>query len=330
MKSKTLIGFVAIILVALLAVSFAMASTADSSSISGVEVSVNDVELESGVTQLSAMPGETVPVTVRFTADADLRDLKVQVEAEGYKEDVDASTARFDVVNGSTYIKKLSLTLPTVEDMESDPEGFDLHVSIANRNTEEEVDYVISLERDSYDVKFLQVDAPSTASAGEIIAIDVVIKNIGGRDAEDTFVTASIPELNLYKRVYFGDIFADDNYDDNADRDTDNEDARQGRLYLVIPSDVKTGEYGLEVKASNYDSVETSKKVIGITGKAVVNATNATAVQPANGNSKVPTSVIVLTVVLAIIFVVLLVVLIVLLTKKPSEKIEDFGETSYY
>lgn len=37
-----------------------------------------------------------------------------------------------------------------------------------------------------------------------------------------------------------------------------------------------------------------------------------------------------LTVVLAVIFVVLLIVLIVLLTKKPSEDIEEFGETSYY
>jgi hypothetical protein len=98
---------------------------------------------------------------------------------------------------------------------------------------------------------------------------------------------------------------------------------------LVIPADAKSGDYTLEVKASNYDSSSTVNKVISITGLAVQND-NSSVINTNQNGSKIPTSIIILTVVLVIVFVVLLVVLIILLTKKPTEKTEDFGETSYY
>ena len=328
MKTNTILGFVGAILIALLAINFAVASTSDISAIDLMEVAVNDVVLDSGTTELAAYPGETVPIVIKFTANEDLRDLKVKVEAEGYATNVDTSTSRFDVINGSTYIKRLSLTLPAVDDMDEDPEGFILHVEISNRDSTEEQDYSIVLQKESYDIDFLAIDAPSSASAGDIIALDVIVKNTGGRDADDTFVTASIPELGISKRVYFGDIFAEDNYDDNGDEDTDNEDAKERRLYLVIPADAKSDDYTIQVRASNHDSVATAQKTIAVTGLTVANAT-ATDVT-ASDDKKVPTSIIVLTVILAIIFVVLLVVLIVLLTKKPEDRNEDFGETSYY
>jgi hypothetical protein len=328
MNTKALFGFIGAIVIALLAISFVVASESTDLPVSGLAVTVNDVDLEYGVTDLAAAPGETVPVAVRFTSDADLRDLKVKVEAEGYKENVDASTVRFDTVNGSTYIKRLTLTFPNVQDMEYSPEGFTLHVEISDKENTYEQDYTIVLQKDSYALGFLQVDAPLRASAGEIIALDVVVKNIGGRDAQDTFVIATIPELGISKRVYFGDIYAIDNYDDTGDKDTHNEDARNGRVYLTIPADAKTGEYEIQVKASNYDAVSTVKKVISITGLTVANGTAKDLA--AKDDAGIPTSIIVLTVILAIIFVVLLVVLIVLLTKKPAERIEDFGETSYY
>ncbi len=327
MKTKAILGFIGAIVIALLAMNFVVASESTDLAVSAFAVTVNDVDLVSGVTELAAYPGETVPVVVKFRADADLRDLKVKVEAEGFKEDVDTSTVRFDVVNGTTYIKRLSLTLPNVEDMEYNPEGFTLHVKISDKDDTYEEDYVISLQRDSYALAFLQVDAPSSASAGEIIAIDVVVKNIGGRDAEDTFVTATIPELGVSKRVYFSDIYSEDDYDDMGDEDDDNEDARERRVYLAIPADVESGDYEIQVRASNSDASATARRVISITGLTVA---NASATDLTSDDEGIPTSIIVLTVILAIIFVVLLVVLIVLLTKKPAERVEDFGETSYY
>ena len=321
MKTKQIFGFMLATVIAILALSTVMAGTL-STSINSVKA--NDVVLANGLT-LAGSAGDSLPVTVQFTANANLQDLRVKVWADGYSSDVSASTARFDVINGSTYVKDLSLALPSVNQMDDVNETMTLYVSIADKDNEVQNTYQIRLERDSYSLNVLSVDAPMKASAGEIIGLDVVLKNTGSREAQDTFVTASIPELDVAKKAYFGDLTSQDNATE------DSQDARERRVYLVIPADAKTGDYTVEIKATNYDTTATVKKVISITGLAAANSTS-TAVTPAASSDKsgIPTSIIVLTVVLVIIFVVLLVVLIVLLTKKPSERMEDFGETSYY
>jgi hypothetical protein len=321
METKKLFGFVVAILAAIFAVGLVAAGTLD---VTVKEVIVNDVSsLDSTNLVLSGAPGETVPVVIKFTSNANLEDVKLRVWVDGYRSDISASTAKFSTVNGSTYIKRLALTMPNVRDMSDDlTEGLTLYVRLADRNDEKETTYGLSLEKEDYAYDVLYVDAPNSASAGEIIALDVILKNVGAEELEDSFVTASIPELGISKKAYFGDLQAQDNEADNM------ENARERRLYLVIPSDVESGDYTLEVRASNYDTSSIVKKVISVTGLTVSNDTDTI---DANGNKEgLPTSILVLTIVLVIIFVVLLVVLIVLLTKKPSERTEDFGETSYY
>jgi hypothetical protein len=204
-------------------------------------------------------------------------------------------------------------------------EGLTLYVRISDKNNEVEEGYSIMLQRETYAYEFLQADAPIKASAGEIIAVDVVLKNVGNNELEDSFVSVAIPELGVSKKAYFGDLTPSDCADDDCDK----EDARERRVYLVIPTDAKTGDYTIEVKASNYDANAVVKKVISIAGTTAKDKEDKEAT-PGEKDEGIPTSIIVLTVVLVVVFVVLLIVLIVLLTKKPSEKTEDFGETSYY
>ena len=132
MKTKTIFGFVLATLIALVAVSFVVAETG-SLPVTVNEVTANDVEVTDGFT-LSGSPGETIPVVVKFTANETMEDLKVKVWIDGYKADISTSTSRFDVVSGSTYIKRLSLTLPSVEDMDENPEGITLYVRISTTN----------------------------------------------------------------------------------------------------------------------------------------------------------------------------------------------------
>ena len=321
METKKLLGFVVAILAVLFTVSFAAAGNL---SVSIDEVSVNDISNDVATLVLSAAPGETVPIVVKFTADADLSDLKLKVWVDGYKSDISASTARFSVKANSTYIKRLAVTMPSATDMKDNLyEDLTLHVRVADKNDETEQVYAISLEKESYNYNVLFVDAPMAASAGEIIAVNVVLRNTGTDELDDSFVTASIPELGISKKVYFGDLQSQDNESDNLDN------AKERNLYLVIPSDAKSGEYLLQVSASNYDASATVKKGITISGLAVSNGTSTVDIST-SGKNGIPNSILVLTIVLVVIFVVLLVVLIVLLTKKPSEKVEDYGETSYY
>jgi preprotein translocase subunit SecG len=323
MKTNKILGSFVAILVALFAINLAVAGTLN---VTIQDTSLNDIELgTSSTTVVAGYPSETIPVVVKFLANSDLQDAKLKVWIDGYKNDISASTARFNLVQGSTYIKRLSLTLPNVNDMDNLDEGLTVYVRIADKNNEVESSYKINMQRESYSHEVLAVEAPSKAAAGEVIALDVVLKNIGTYELEDSFVTATIPELGVQRRVYFGDLSSQDNCSNNCD----SEDARERRIFMVIPTDVKSGDYTLEVKASNYDSSATVKKVISITGTASKDDTNNEDTNK-DKDSKIPTSILVLTVVLVVVFVVLLVVLIVLLTKKPSEKSEDFGETSYY
>jgi len=321
MKSNKLYGSLVGLIVALFAISMISAGALN---VNINEVTMNDVVL-TGSNTIGANAGENVPVVVQFTSDTDLQDLKVKVWVEGYKNDVSASTARFDTVNGSTYIKRLALTLPNVNDMDNSVEGLTLYVRIADKNDEVENSYQVKLQRESYSFNVLSVEAPLSAKAGDIIPLDIVLKNTGLRELDDAFVTATIAELGVQRNVYFGDLTPNDTCD-NCDK----EDARERIVYLVIPSDAPTGNYNIVVKATNYDSTTTVKKVISVTGSTAGNQTTVTPGSNTSSTSGIPTSVVVLTVVLVIVFVVLLIVLIVLLTKKPSEKVEDFGETSYY
>lgn len=318
--NKFLVLFVATL--AILAIG-TVAAAADSNAleVSIDEVSVNEEDIS--LDTLAGTVGEAVEVRVKFTVtdSDDLEDIKVRAWISGYKDEIEASTSRFDAISGRTYIKKLTLELPNVKDIEDLNEDLTLHVEIADKNDDIEQEYALTVQRESYTYDLLSVEAPSVASAGDIVAIDVVLKNIGRKGLEDSFVTARISELGIYKKVYFGDIAPEDNFDD----DDDAEDARERRIYLVIPADAISGDYDLEVKATNYDADAEVVKSITIQGISA----DEDAIK-AGSDEGIPNSVIVLTVVLVIIFVVLLIVLVVLLTRKPAERIEDFGETSYY
>jgi hypothetical protein len=323
MKTKTFLGFVLATVIALFAISAVMATLP----VTINQVEVNDVVLSDGVT-LAGTASDSLPIVVQFTANAALEDLKVKVWIDGYRNDISASTSRFNVVENSTYSKSLTLTLPSVDDMDELNEDLTLYVEITDKSDNVEGSYQISLERESYAYDLLQADAPMKASAGEIIGVDVVLKNTGSSDLEDSFVTVSIPELGVSKKAYFGDLVSQDCIDTD-DENCDTSDARERRIYVTIPSDVKTGDYSIEIKASNADASSIVRKVISITGTTSQNNTN-TVTPVTNDKAGMPTSIVVLTVILVVVFVVLLVVLIVLLTRKPTEKSEDFGETSYY
>ena len=318
MQAKRILGLFVAMFVVLATISFVAAGSLN---VSIDEVRVNDV---SGTITLSGSPGESMPIDVRFTAGSDLEDLKVSAWIDGYKSDISSSTSRFDVLAGRTYVKRFSLDLPSVQDLKDLSNDLTLHVRISNKNDDVEAQYSITVQRDSYAYNLLSVEAPNKASAGDIIPVDVVLKNTGARELEDSFVTVSIPELGIQRKAYFGDLTPQDENGGDGKQD-----ARERRVYLVIPSDTLSGNYDLVVKASNYDSSSTAIESITISGLTVGNNQTNTGSTGTNGVGT-PTSIIVLTVVLVIIFVVLLIVLIVLLTKRPAEKSEDFGETSYY
>jgi uncharacterized membrane protein len=218
--------------------------------------------------------GQTIPIEVVFTALQCAEDVKVKAEID-YEDGIEDVTDRFELVEGSTYTKRLSLDLPK----DIDPtEELTLVITISNKKDKDTQEYTILLQRESYKLSVLDAEISSQAEAGSVIATDVVLKNWGMHNLEDVFVTVSIPDLGVQRKVYFGDIdpldeceYRDDVCSTNDCRtyfkNCNEEDAAQGRLYLTIPQDAKSGVYDVEITASNSDTTQTIKKSIAISGR---------------------------------------------------------------
>lgn len=265
MKTKTLlVPFLAVF--TLLLVGFSSALVDGGSS--GVDTTFNGVELyEYSPTTMAGDVGSVVPVRVTFTADAGVSDVRVELEMNGFKDDIEAETSRFDVVAGTTYTKLLSLRLPSDLDDEL-YENVSLHVDITSKDDSVSATYNIGMQRESYTLDVLSVDYNSVVSAGEVFPVSVVVKNTGFNEAEDTFVVVSIPELGVSARGYAGDV---ESLDCNSGCD-DAEDTIQKTIYLKVPSAVEAGVYDLEVKAYSEDSEVASTQLIRIDGDASTKA----------------------------------------------------------
>ena len=256
MKTKALLVpfFVAF---ALLLVSFVSAGNLATD----VETRFNDVSLGAGVT-MAGMVGDNVPVKVTFEATQDMSDVKVNVRIEGHRDDVEASTSRFNIIDGITYTKLLSLEMPS--DLDDLDKEFTLYVEIVSADDRTEKEYSVRIQRESYELDVLSVDYNSQVSAGDVLPVVVVVKNTGYERADDNYVVVSIPALGVSSRGYAGDLIPTEDCDD----DCDEEDSVLKTVYLQIPANAVAGVYDLEIKVSNSDSSTVVRKLINVDADA--------------------------------------------------------------
>lgn len=249
----------AIVLVAF--VSFATAGSLNVD-ITNVEIGGVDVSgvLHGGIIDVAGFNEGTFPVEVTFTALADASDVRVKAWIGGYRSSLEASTSRFEMVNGSTYHQELEVELPS--DVKNS-ERYTLYVRLESKTDSIEKSFDIKVQRESYDLRILSVDFDTSASAGDSLALDIVLKNRGFNRLDDTYVTVSIPGLGVSKRAYFGDLTPSDVKDD-----TDKEDAVLGRMYVNVPSNAKPGVYDVVVSAYNSDSEVKVSQTLAIGGSA--------------------------------------------------------------
>lgn len=246
--------------IALVAVLAILVTGAVSALTSNVATDFNGIELTSGDNAMSAFADETVPVRVTFVADENMSDVRIKVWLEGYRSDVSVSTNRFNVVDGSTYTKLLSLKMPA--DLKDITKDFTLHVSVASAENYVPADYTLKMQRSSYDYNVLSVDYPSDVSAGDIVPISVVVENTGMEELKNGYVLVSIPDLDISVKGYLGDLIAVDN--DNSNK----EDSVQKIVYLKMPADTEEDVYDMTVKVYNADASTTLDQLLKVGGSA--------------------------------------------------------------
>jgi len=229
----------------------------DAVKINGVQAFGDEVAVDAG---------KTISIQVFFTALVDAADVRMKVELEGRKIDVDAETDPFNVEAGKVYSKFVLLEVP--QDF-GDQVSRDATLDIKIWNDDYRTEYSnisLRVQRQSYNAVVMSIDSLQTFSAGKLYPVDVVLKNTGYNELEDVYVTLKISELGIERKIYFGDIVAVD--------DDENEDSIQKRFFLEIPYSAKSGTYNLEVEAYNTDfSTRTSKKIqiiSELSGKSLV------------------------------------------------------------
>ena len=252
MKCKAILAFLAIF-----AITFAL-STVMAQFVEVTEIEVNGIEVVPNDTSqtISVTASETVPVLVKFFVPDDgnnltsgVSDVRVKVFIEGFRNEISDSTSRFHVLEGNTYVKRLSLEVPSTLDFDDLTEELNLFVRVSARGEDAvEVFVPLELQKEQHNLNILSIDADSTVVIDKEFVVDVVVENNGHERLDNVYVRASIPGLGVSRQVYAGDL---DSEKDVSDDDIN--DAVNKRLFLKIPRNAAPGNYELEVEAYNAD-----------------------------------------------------------------------------
>lgn len=199
--------------------------------------------------------GQSLDLRVVFDAMANANDVRVSARVLG-EPGLSDTTSRFDVIAGGTYSKQLSIDVPYDIDLNED---FILEVKVENQLGGTTFTATFVVQRESYALEFLSVESPSRISAGEVLPVEVVVKNRGRYDAQDTFVIASIPALGVSKKIFLEDLAANESVNNEIE-----DDSIEGRILLAIPSNAAPGLYTVEVKTYNSDSETVSVRRVEI------------------------------------------------------------------
>lgn len=250
---KILVPFVAIL--TLLLVGFVAAEDLATD----LTTEFNSVILDADSTVMAGFVGDTVPVRVSFIADTDEEDVRIKARIEGHRDDVYASTSRFDIIEGSTYTKLLNVRLPS--DLDDLDKEFTLYVEVVSADSETRETYTVRMQRESYTLNILSLDYNTQVSSGDVVPVSVVVENTGFQRADDNFVVVSIPELGVSSKAYMGDLIQTEYCDDGCE---DEEDSMQKTLYVKIPENAKSGVYDVKARVFNKDSETQASSLISV------------------------------------------------------------------
>ena len=221
-------------------------------------VEVNDVRITQGF-PFGVEAGESLDLRVVFDTfglNGTVNDVRVTARVLGVPGSYE-TTERVDVLSGRTYSKLLHIDMPTNIDPD---ESFTLEVRVESQNAVlGTLTATFGVQRKSYSLEFLSVESPSRISAGEVLPIEVVVKNRGSHDAQDTFVKVGITELGIIKTIFLEDLSAIESTNDEIE-----DDAIAGRVLLAIPASAAPGLYTVEVKTYNDDSETTAVRRVEI------------------------------------------------------------------
>jgi hypothetical protein len=170
------------------------------------EISVNNIESKD-VDTLQVLNGETLNFDLRFVASESVTDARILIMIDGYEHtNLLTSTDIFDAVKGKTYVKSLSIALPS--DMTNER---DYVVRIIGANgvsgiSYKELNLFVDTQRERVDVLDLVMTPSNGVEAGQNLIANVRLKNMGQQDQDSVKVTISVPALGMSESSYVSNL----------------------------------------------------------------------------------------------------------------------------
>jgi hypothetical protein len=252
MNKMKLTGVFSLFVIAIMAVSACVSAL----ELNNVKVEINDDPVETS-TLNDILRGDSVDIKFRFTANGNASNVELHADMFGYEYSdrtmLHDSTPIFNVENGVTYTKKLSIALPERMDRDS----WKLRLFLADRNgAVQSWDYILKVGTDRHQLTLKDVTfSPETGvQAGRSLIAIARVKNTGEKTEEGVKVKLSIPELSVSATDYIDELESE-------------ETVTTEELYTVIPECAEAGSYDAVVELSFNDGemISSVKKTVVVT-----------------------------------------------------------------
>ncbi len=194
---------------------------------------------------VAVIAGESMPVTIAFTANADESNVRMSVELQGLTTDVQNQVFVGDIQQNQTYTESLNLNIPSnIGDTTNNTINMVITVWNGDTAVSQTVKTItLSEQRPSYNAQVMSLNTLNSVNAGQLLPVSVVLQNAGYNELNNMYVIASIPSLGVSKAAYFGDIM---NPTSSSSNDT-----VSGTIYLQVPYSAAPGTYTVQVEAKN-------------------------------------------------------------------------------
>ncbi|KHO49353.1 MAG: hypothetical protein QT01_C0005G0012 [archaeon GW2011_AR6] len=272
MQNKTLKMPLFLVMALVLAAFTAVSTLAQSTEFNIDEVVVNEVKVvEDGAAildRLTVETGENLFITVKLDGLNDTEDVSIEAEIRGLESGtIDAETSLFDVKQGRTYAKFLTLKIPANARLDQDlTDNLKLRITASSEDSDEKVDVLLTIDRVRHNLLVLDAQAPESVNAGETAVVEVAVRNRGTKIEEDVFVKASIPELGISRQKFIGDLLP---LEDFENEDNELSDKAVALLRLEIPAGTVSGDYALKIQVYSSDGVAKGEEtaILSVKGK---------------------------------------------------------------
>ncbi len=195
-------------------------------------------------------------------------DVRIEAEIEGYEfGNIKDKTDIFEVEEGLTYYKRLSLIIP--EDIDAS-ETYTLRLEVIDKNNEEVWEFSLFINEPRHKLRIYDVIVRpgTTVEAGRPLFVDVRVENLGSKKEENIKVSAAIPELGVKDSRYIDELVPVELCDQFDCDDNEETSESSGDLFVRIPENAKSGTYELEIKVeyNRGHSVLVEKALINVEG----------------------------------------------------------------